>query len=106
MQVDERPDVALAPPPLGVHELFGLLVTELHVVPAAAPLPLDGVAGRRGRGRPGRSSVPGRLAAALQQVAHAAGLGHGVGHAGCCDGIDERCLPNICRIKELEGGFI
>ena len=95
MQVDQRPDVALAPSPLGVHKLFGLLVSELHVVAAASPLPLDSVPRGGGRRRPRRRSVPGRLAATLQEVAHTAGLGHGVGDAGRRDGVNERRLPDI-----------
>lgn len=47
VQVNEGPDVALASSSLCVHELLRLLVAKLHVVAAAAPLPLGPVA-RRG----------------------------------------------------------
>lgn len=41
MKVYQCADVTLALPPSGIHELFGLLVAELHIVSAAPPLPLD-----------------------------------------------------------------
>lgn len=102
VQVDERPDVTLAFPPLGIHKLLWLFITKLHIISAAPPLPLDPVP-RRGRLR--RRSVPGGLTAALQEVSHTAGLRHRVGHASGCDGINKSCLPDIYsnRYKQKRG---
>ena len=102
MQVDERPDVTLAPSPLGVHKLFRLLVTKFHIISAAAPLPLDSLPGGGGRRWFRRRSVPGCLTAALQEAPHAAGLGHRVGHASSRNGIHERCLSDIYSAKGRE----
>lgn len=99
MEIDQRPDVTLALFPLGIHELLGLLVAKLHIVSAAAPLPLDSLArgggGGGGGGRPGGSPAPGRLTATLQQLPHTAGLRYRVGHPSRRDGVHKRCLPDV-----------
>jgi len=96
VQVDKSSDVIFAFLALGIHELLGFLVAELHVVPAAPPLPGRALSAWTRCGR-GGSPAPRQLAAALQQLAHAAGLRDGMAHPGCRDGVHEGCLPDICR---------
>lgn len=96
VQVDESSDVIFAFLALGIHELLGFLVAKLHVVPTAPPFPGRALRARTRCGR-GGSPAPCQLAAALQQLTHAAGLRDGVAHPGCRDGVHEGCLPDICR---------
>lgn len=82
MQVHEPPGVFFNLP--SVHKPARELDSVLDVSGAAPPLPallLVVVA------------LLFAVAAALAKVALAACRGHGVGHAGCSDGVRERCLP-------------
>ncbi len=102
VQINERPDVTLAPSPLSIHKLFRLFITKLHIVSTAPPLPFDSIS-RWGRRRwPRWCSVPGGFAATLQEVSHATCLGHSVGHTGRCDGVNKRCLPDIYDTRDKQ----
>jgi len=100
VEVNERPDIAFAPSPPGIHKLFWLFITKLHIISAPPPLPLNPIPRWGGWRWPWRRSVPCRFTATLQEVSHAAGLGHSVCHASCCDGIDECCFPDICSKRD------
>lgn len=106
----------------GVQELFGEAFPELHVRTATTPFP--GVLGSESIGRKVLHysvdhaftpvdglqlqtvefypkslfvSSPFLVAAAGLQLAHGAGVGHGVHHSGCRDGVGECAFSKTCQ---------
>lgn len=102
VQVDKSSDVIFAFLVLGIHELLGFLVAELHIIPTAPPLP-GGALCAWPRGGRGGGPAPCQLTATLQQLAHAAGLRDGVAHPSRRDGIHKGCFTDICRRTDRAG---
>lgn len=106
MKLHQHTDVSTSPFVLRVHEEPRLLVPEVHVVAAAPPLPGGAaVGGPRGAGGPwgawqaggpGWGPASGRLAAALQQLAHGAGLCDRMAGARRRYSEHEGRLPDVC----------
>ena len=106
MKLHQHTDVSTSPFVLRVHEEPRLLVPEVHVVAAAPPLPGGAaVGGPRGAGGPwgawqaggpGWGPASGRLAAALQQLAHGAGLCDRMAGTRRRYSEHEGRLPDVC----------
>lgn len=115
----------------GIQEVPRELLAEFHIGAAAAPLP--GVLGSRQVGgevlhdavyhtlppvdglqlqavqfdaKGLLVATPLLVAAARLQFAHGAGVGHGMHHACCGDGIREGTLSETCRVKGHNSGVV
>lgn len=110
VKLHQHTDVSTSPLVLRIHKEPRLLVPEVHVIATASPLPggtaiLGSCEARGPRGAwqaqgPWRGLPAGCLAAALQQLAHGAGLRDRVAGACSSNSKHEGSLPDVCGGRE------
>lgn len=110
VKLHQHTDVSTSPLVLRIHKEPRFLVPEVHVIATASPLPggtaiLGSCEARGPRGAwqaqgPWRGLPAGCLAAALQQLAHGAGLCDRVAGACSSNSKHEGSLPDVCGGRE------